>query len=125
MSRYEDELLYEVIDSKGENKKAQTFREIDRDYDENNASIHIVRDGDNLFSIAISYYNDVSLWYIIADKNPTINNPFVLTVGDHIIIPSILDDNDLDNDVDYNDGDDDNEDNNEDNDEDNEDDEDE
>ena len=50
-------------------------------------TVHIIIDGDTLQSIAFLYYNNPSLWYIIADIN-NIDNPFFLQTGDKLIIPT-------------------------------------
>lgn len=102
MGRYDNEQIYNLVVSDGE-RQCHTFREIDRDYDVENSSLHIVKDGDNLLALAVEYYDDVAKWYIIADKNPAIDNPFKLTVGSQIIIPSLFDEDDLENDVDEDD----------------------
>jgi len=51
-----------------------------------NRAIHVIRDGDDLLSIAYQYYRDEKLWYIIATDNGIIN-PFELTVGSILYIP--------------------------------------
>ena len=51
---------------------------------------HIVIMGDRLDTLAFKYYNDSSLWYIIADTNE-IENPFeILGLGEELIIPGLV-----------------------------------
>ena len=50
-------------------------------------SLHIVKQGDTLDSIALDYYNSPSYYWIICDFNQ-IQNPYVkLKVGDKIKVP--------------------------------------
>lgn len=49
--------------------------------------LHIVMDEDNLTQLAYRYYGNPILWYIIADAN-NIENPFELTTGESLQIPS-------------------------------------
>lgn len=50
--------------------------------------IHIVKDGENLHSIAYQYYRDSGKWYIIASANH-IFNPFrEIDSGTKLIIPN-------------------------------------
>lgn len=52
--------------------------------------IHIVSVGDDLFTIAIKYYDDASLWWVIADNNiDKCSDPFNMNVGDELFIPRI------------------------------------
>ena len=49
---------------------------------------HIVKDGENLHSIAYQYYRDSGKWYIIASANH-IFNPFrEIVSGTKLIIPN-------------------------------------
>ena len=65
-SRYEDEVVYNR-DVNGVIKKAQTIKELDRSYDINDVVIHLVAYGENLFQLAVEYYDDFRLWYLIAN----------------------------------------------------------
>ncbi len=49
---------------------------------------HIIVEGERLDTIAFKYYDNSTLWYILADVNGIIN-PFDLTIGDEILIPEI------------------------------------
>ncbi len=49
--------------------------------------LYTIKDGDRLSSIAFMFYKNPLLWYLIADVND-IDNPFVLTTGQEIIIPN-------------------------------------
>lgn len=90
MGRYSDEIVYDrIIDANGNTKKAQTIRVLDRKYDRDKVTIHIVSHGQNLMSIAEEYYDDFTKWYLIAEKNPTITNPFELPFGMELVIPDI------------------------------------
>lgn len=52
--------------------------------------LHIVEVGDDLFNIAITYYGEASLWWVIADNNvDKCDDPFNLNVGDELFIPRI------------------------------------
>lgn len=86
--RYEDEQIYdrEVGDML---VTTQTIRFLNRSYDPDEVSIHITEDGDNLFSLADEYYDDFTLWWVIAEKNPSIVNPFEVPVGMELIVPNI------------------------------------
>jgi nucleoid-associated protein YgaU len=50
---------------------------------------HTVTHEDNLLIIARKYYGFSSLWYMIADVNDSIEDIFILPVGDIILIPSV------------------------------------
>lgn len=60
-------------------------------YEQDDTSrIHVVDVGDDLFYIAITYYGDASLWWVIADNNiDKCDDPFNLNVGDELFIPRI------------------------------------
>ena len=50
-------------------------------------TIHTVKDGENIHSIAYQYYKDSGKWYIIAEANH-ISNPFrEINPGTKLIIP--------------------------------------
>lgn len=51
-------------------------------------SLHVVVEGDTLQNIAFRYYGDSKLWYLIADVNDEIINPFVLKPGQNLLIPN-------------------------------------
>lgn len=87
-SRYADEIVYNR-NINGSIKKAQTIKELDRSYDKIDITIHITRYGENLFQLADEYYDDFRLWYLIAEKNPDITNPFNLPIKKELIIPEI------------------------------------
>ena len=90
MSRYSQEIAYNPSGA-DVSHKALTIRTISRVYNKEEASVHIVTEGDNLFNLAELYYDDFSKWYMIADKNPLITNPFILENGTEIIIPDVED----------------------------------
>lgn len=48
---------------------------------------HVVRDGDTLSGIAMTYYKDPALWYMIADVNGYYNPFAELEEGQEILIP--------------------------------------
>lgn len=50
--------------------------------------IYEVIEGDRLDTLAFKFYRDSKLWYIIADSNDLIN-PFVLELGQSLVIPKI------------------------------------
>lgn len=50
---------------------------------------HIVVDNDNLTKLAYRFYRDSKLGHVISDANE-IFNPFELTTGDTLRIPSII-----------------------------------
>lgn len=87
-SRYADEEVYdrEVGDYY---VTSQTIRFLNRDYDPDEVTIHMTARGENLMSLADEYYDDFTLWYLIAEKNPTIVNPFEVPAGMELIIPNI------------------------------------
>lgn len=87
MGRYDNEVIYNRETINGDTRHALTIRVIDRSYEKSKAMIHIVKYGETLFSIADKYYNDFKLWFLIADKNPSISNPFELEANQEIIIP--------------------------------------
>lgn len=86
-NRYKDELIFDRIDSKGNVRETQTIFILDRKYNKDEISIHIVKNKENLFMIADNYYDDFRLWWKIAEKNPLITNPFELVEGSELIIP--------------------------------------
>ncbi len=50
-------------------------------------TIHTVKDGESMYSIAYQYYKDSGKWYIIAEANH-ISNPFrEINPGTKLIIP--------------------------------------
>lgn len=87
-NRYSKEITYDR-EVNGVTKKAQTIRFLDRTYDINKVTVHIVSDGETLFSIADKYYDDFRKWYLIAEKNPLVINPFKLQIGSELIVPDI------------------------------------
>lgn len=87
-NRYADEITYDrVVDKQGNTKRAQTIKFLDRNYNKDQMTLHIVTYGQTLFSIADTYYGDFRKWYLIAEKNPNITNPFVLQIGTELVIP--------------------------------------
>lgn len=89
-NRYADEITYDrVVDKQGNTKRAQTIKFLDRTYNKDEIILHIVTDGQTLFSIADTYYGDFRKWYLIAEKNPNITNPFVLQNGMELVIPEV------------------------------------
>lgn len=87
-SRYDEEIVYNR-EVNGVIKKAQTIKELDRTYNIDDITVHLVSYGENLFNLANEYYDDFRLWYLIAEKNPDITNPFQLPIGKELIIPDI------------------------------------
>ena len=52
---------------------------------------HIVKDDDDLLSIAIKYYGNSKYWYVIADRNElNMDNIFSILVGSELVIPHKL-----------------------------------
>jgi len=49
--------------------------------------LHVIKQGDTLVTIASQYYGTGRAWYVLGDIN-LMTNPFDLTVGDTLIIPS-------------------------------------
>ena len=49
--------------------------------------LHYVTGNDNLSDLAYQYYGNSKYWWLIADVNSVILNPFILPVGKTIIIP--------------------------------------
>lgn len=89
MGRYDNEVIYNRAGLNGVVRKAQTIRVIDRTYDKASSNVHIVKSGENLLTIAKLYYGSFENWYLIADKNPLVSDPFDLTIGMELIIPSM------------------------------------
>lgn len=56
----------------------------------NNDKLHTVIYGDTLWSLAFDYYKNSKLWWVIADVNPSIEHPMILTTNTNIIIPDII-----------------------------------
>jgi len=52
-------------------------------------TIHTIKEGEDLYIIARNYYGASSLWFIVADVNPIIDDIFNLTVGQSITIPNL------------------------------------
>lgn len=88
-SRYKNELKYNRFIDGTKTRPSQTIRFIDRSYNKDEISIYISQDGDTLFSISENYYDDFTLWYLIADKNVNIVNPFYIPIGTEVIVPDI------------------------------------
>lgn len=53
-----------------------------------NDKYHIVGQNERLDTIAYTYYKNSKLWWVIADINQ-IFDPFTLTIGTTLLIPSI------------------------------------
>ena len=49
---------------------------------------HILKECDYLWDIAYKFYGDSKLWWVLRDVN-NIFNPFELTIGHELIIPSL------------------------------------
>lgn len=88
-SRYDGLDIYNVVDNDGKVRRCIATRFIDRTPPDNDSKIHIVKDGETLLDLASRYYGDLTLWYIIAEKNAGVSDPFGLTVGQELIIPMI------------------------------------
>lgn len=80
--------LEDVEEVEFDGETTQYFREVER-FDPDKCDIHEVTKGEKLEHLAYQYYNDVSLWYLIADANPKIaQNPMAsLQGGERILIP--------------------------------------
>lgn len=51
-------------------------------------TVYYVREGDNLWNLAATYYNDPRQWSILADANPHVFNPFIdLEPGTMLRVP--------------------------------------
>ena len=69
--------------------KALEIREIKDEFKSSEIYVHIVeRDGETLMNLSDRYYSDFRLWYVIADKNPSITNPFDIKAKTKIVIPT-------------------------------------
>lgn len=88
-SRYDGLDIYNVIAPDGQVRRCIATRFIDRTPPDNDSKIHVVKDGENLFDLADEYYGDLTLWYIIAEKNPGVSDPFGLSVGQELVIPML------------------------------------
>ena len=73
---------YHTIDNKYVYSTAKRLR------DDTPYSIHEVVDGDTLDSIALSYYNNPTYYWIIADYNRILDPYEELKVGSQLKIPS-------------------------------------
>ncbi len=49
--------------------------------------VHVAREGDTLHTLAVTYYQREDRWWILADANPHVFNPFDLQPGDPIRVP--------------------------------------
>lgn len=87
-SRYDDLAHYNKLDKSNNVRQCVVTRFIDRE-PPLESKIHIVADGENLLGLAYRYYMDISLWYIIAEANPSIKDPFGLSTGQELVIPLI------------------------------------
>ncbi|MFD9947246.1 LysM peptidoglycan-binding domain-containing protein [Nonomuraea sp. NPDC059023] len=54
-----------------------------------NFTLHQIKDGDRIDLIAYRYYNDASLWWMVADANPEILAWHDLSPGFVIRIPNV------------------------------------
>lgn len=85
--RYQDDEIYDSM-FKGKQRKARDIRIIDDLTEDDDVYIHIVdTSNENLMHLAEMYYSDFKQWYRIADKNPSITNPFNIKVNTKIVIP--------------------------------------
>ena len=50
---------------------------------------HVIKYNERLTDIARKYYDQSSLWFIIADVNDNIEDIFDLPIGDTILIPNL------------------------------------
>lgn len=85
-SRYDGLAVYNKMDSDNKIRQCLVTRFLDRT-PPNDHVVHVVKSNDNLIHIAFEYYGDISLWYIIAEKNNWISDPFDLPIGAEIKIP--------------------------------------
>lgn len=88
-SRYDGLDIYNVVDKDNKVRRCIATRFLDRELLAYNNKIHIVKYGENLMDIAYEYYGDITLWYLIAEKNSSVSDPFELTVGQELFIPMI------------------------------------
>lgn len=88
-SRYDGLDIYNVVNKDGQVRRCIATRFLDRELIEYNNRIHVVKYGENLMDIAFQYYGDITLWYIIAEKNQDIYDPFNLTVGMELFVPIV------------------------------------
>lgn len=54
-----------------------------------NDKLHPVTNWDNLSDLSFDYYKTSKYWWVIADANPDIIDPFDLTPNTNIIIPDL------------------------------------
>lgn len=88
--RYNGDDLYDrVVDEEGNYKVAQEIHILNRKFNQDQVIIHITKYGDDLINLAQRYYSDFTLWYLIAEKNPKIVNPFAVPENMELIIPLI------------------------------------
>lgn len=91
-SRYLDvEDVIQYVDSKTSELRTTLGIREPVIYKQNDESkFHIVEPGDDLFFLALKYYDDASLWWVIADNNfSVIDDPFDLKVNTELFIPKI------------------------------------
>lgn len=87
-SRYFDVTSREYTDSDGNKNVAldwRTFKNIDFE----DSVLHVAKAGDRFDLLADLYYGESTLWWLIAEANPTITFPLDLTPGTEVAIPSL------------------------------------
>lgn len=57
--------------------------------------MHIFIEGDTLDGLALMYYGDSQLWWVILDANPRYRTPLDIPYGEDLIIPSYEEVNEL------------------------------
>lgn len=58
------------------------------EFNTDNAVIHQYSEGDSLEGIALNYYNDPQLWWVILEANPQVKNALEVPYGTNLVIPS-------------------------------------
>lgn len=58
------------------------------EFNSNNAIVHQFSDGERLEGLALKYYNDPQLWWVILEANPQIKTALSIPFGTNLIIPS-------------------------------------
>lgn len=84
LSRYaQNDTVYNDLDKK---RYYETAKRVSKNITTFNT--HIIKQGDSLDSIALKYYNNPLLWWIIADIN-NIQDSMNITAGKDLIIPDL------------------------------------
>ena len=81
-----------IIISYKDDKEVALYRNKIATRPSNADKIHTIIDGERLDTIAYKYYGNSKYWWVLADVNDvndTLINPFILTPGTKLIIPSL------------------------------------